>query len=87
MAQLIRNMALLAVLAGGLAACGDDNDQPAPPPPPPPVVVVPPPVAGVEDGFGANFATAYRNNPNTDATDPAPGDVPALSLTTEAVVI
>ena len=81
MTKLMKNAALLALLAGGLAACGSNNTAPTPGP------VVTPPTAKVEDGFGANFATAYRADPNTDAKDPVAGDIIPLDLTKNAVQI
>lgn len=81
MTKLMRNAAFLALLAGGLAACGNNNDTPAPGP------VVTPPAAKVEDAFGANFAAAYRADPNSIAKDPVPGDIIPLDLTKDAVPI
>ncbi len=68
-------------LVGGLAACGNSN-TPSSITQPPPM-----PVAKFEDQFGANFGTAYRADPNTDAKDPMPGDIVPLSLTTDPVAI
>ena len=76
-------IAAVAMVAGGLSACGNSNNTP----PPPPVVVPPPPAPKVEDQFGTNFGIAYRADPNTDAKDPMAGDIIPLSLTTEAVVL
>lgn len=75
-------LAALAIAAGGVSGCGGGTDSPAVTPPP---VVVP--AAKLEDQFGTNFGIAYRNNPNTDATDPASGDIIPLSLTTDPVTI
>ncbi len=81
MANLLRNIALATLLAAALAACGGNDKAPAPP------VVVTPPAAKLEDSFGANFGTAYRADPNTEAKDPAAGDIVPLSLTTEPTTI
>lgn len=81
MRKLIRNTVILSMLAGGLAACGSNNDTSTTGP------VVTPPAAKVEDGFGANFGTAYRADPNSIAKDPAPGDIIPLDLTKNAVQI
>ncbi len=70
-----------ALLVGGLAACGNNNTPTTVTPPPPA------PAAKLEDQFGANFGTAYRADPNTDAKDPMPGDIVPLSLTTDPVAI
>ena len=83
MRKLYWNIAAIAMMAGGLAACGgSDNSVPAPPP-----VVVPPPAPKLEDQFGTNFGVDYRADMNTDAKDPAAGDLIPLSLVTEAVTI
>lgn len=39
------------------------------------------------NGFGTQFAAAYRADPNSEPYTPADGDVPALSLTTEPVPV
>ena len=82
MRNLHWRIAAAALLAGGLAACGGDSSTPAQPPTPAPA-----PAAKLEDQFGTNFGVAYRNNPNTDATDPTAGDIVPLSLTTDAVTL
>ena len=82
MAHLFRKLAAVGLMAAGLAACGGSNSSA----PPAPVVVVPA-APRLEDQFGANFGTAYRADPNTDARDPVAGDIVPLSLTTEAVTI
>lgn len=79
-----RNLVVIGMFGAGLAACGSDNDNAAAPAPP---VVVAPPAPRLEDGFGANFGTAFRASPNTDATDPAAGDLIPLDLTKDAVTI
>jgi hypothetical protein len=81
MNALIKNAVLLALLAGGLSACGSSSDTPNTGP------VVTPPAPKVEDGFGANFGTAYRGDPNAIAKDPVPGDIVPLDLTKDAVQI
>lgn len=76
-------IAAVAMVAGGLSACGNNNYSA----PPPPVVVPPPPAPKVEDQFGTNFGIAYRADPNTDAKDPMAGDIIPLSLTTDPVTL
>ena len=80
MSKSFRNIAIVALLAGTLSACGGDTKTPGGP-------VVVPPAAKVEDGFGANFATAFRADPNSIAKDPVPGDIIPLDLTKHAVPI
>lgn len=75
-------IAAVAMLAGGLAACGDNDKTPTPP-----VVVPPAPAPRVEDQFGTNFGIAFRAEPNTDAKDPMAGDIIPLSLTTDPVTL
>lgn len=82
MRNLHWRLALLAIAAGGISACGGGGSNT---PVTPPVTVTP--AAKLEDQFGANFGVAYRNNPNTEAMDPKPGDIGPLSLTTEPVTI
>jgi hypothetical protein len=77
MAHSLQRIVAVVLLTSGLAACGNDKT------PAPPVVV--PPAPKVEDQFGTNFGADYRNNPNTDAKDAAPGDIVPLSLTTGPV--
>lgn len=81
MRTLYWRLLAVAVAAGGVSACGSSGSTTAAPPP----VVTP--AAKLEDQFGTNFGIAFRNNPNTDATDPAPGDIIPLSLTTDPVAI
>ena len=77
------HLRLLAVglAAATLSACGGGETSTGTVTPP----VVVPPAARFEDQFGTNFGVAYRNAPNTDATDPVASDIVPLSLTTEAV--
>lgn len=82
MSKMIRNVAAVTLIGAGLAACGGGGKSSEPPPP-----VVVPPAPKLEDGFGANFGIAYRNDMNTDAKDPATGDVIPLSLTTDPTAI
>lgn len=81
MAHKLKRLVAVGLLAATLAACGS-NETPAPPPPPPP-----PPPAPVEDQFGAGFGSAFRANPNSDASDPAAGDIIPVSLTAEPVTL
>jgi len=78
-------IAVVVGLAAGLAACGGGGGETAAPPPP--VVVAPPAAAPIEDSFGAGFGTRFRLGLNADATDPVPGDLSPLSLTTEPTTI
>lgn len=72
---------LRSLLAAGsmvvmLAGCGGGgSNTPTPTPTPTPVV-------RPEDQFGNCFATRFRADPNTKATDPVPcPDLPAVTLT------
>lgn len=87
MRSLHWRLAAAAMTVGVLAACGDGNQSTVTPPVTPPPVVVPPPAPKLEDQFGTNFGIAYRADPNTDAKDPAPGDIVPLSLTTDPVAL
>lgn len=75
----IRMRSLIAVAGlAGLGACGNGSTNSIP------QVVPPTPVAKVEDQFGACFATRFRADPNSKATDPVPcPDLAPLSLTTK----
>lgn len=75
-------IAAVAMLAGGLSACGSSNSTA---PVTPPVVV--PPAPKLEDQFGTNFGIAYRGSITAEATDPKAGDIIPLSLTTEPVAL
>lgn len=76
--KITMTTALRSVIAAGalmgLAACDNDDD-----------------VAGggggtaPQDQFGAPFATAFNAGPSDEPVDPAPGDLPPLSLTTDPV--
>lgn len=66
----------------GLAACsggGGDGGGGTPPPPPVPVPV--------QNQFGGVFSAAFATDANAPAgpVDPQPGDLPALSLTTDPI--
>ena len=82
MSKSFRNITFVVLLAGTLSACGSDNNTSDPGGP-----VVAPPAAKVEDGFGANFATAFRADPNSIAKDPVAGDIIPLDLTKDPVPI
>lgn len=86
MSHLLRPLLLVAVATVGLSACGGGgNSTPTTPPVVPPVVV---PVPKIEDQFGSCFATRFRADANTKATDPVPcPDLPPLSLTSKALAI
>lgn len=77
---MIRSILALGVVATCLSACGNGNGGGTTPP-----VVTP--AIKTEDQFGAGFGTRYRADPNTKATDPIPGDLIPLSLTTKPVPI
>lgn len=81
MTKNTKRIIALCLLSAGLAACGSNNTPATPP------VVVPPPAAKLEDQFGVNFGTAYRADPNTEAKDPAAGDIIPLDPTKDAVTI
>jgi hypothetical protein len=90
MRHLLRTTALVGLLAMGVIACDGDGDDgndvvvtpisPAPPPPP---------SGGVrlEDQFGANFGAAFRAAANSDPRDPQPGDLIAVSFTTDPIPV
>lgn len=82
MRKLYWRFAGLAIAAGTVSACGGGSDSPAATTPP---TVTP--AAKLEDQFGANFGTAYRNSPNTEAAEPTATGLAPLSLTTEPVPI
>lgn len=79
MAHTLRKVAALTILTAGLSACDDNKNQSTV------ITPTPAPVAKLEDGFGANFGIAYRADPNTEAKDPAVGDIIPLTLTVEPV--
>lgn len=80
MRPAVRRALLVALMASGLAACGNGSGSDTPAPPPPPVVATP-----QENQFGANFATAYRAANTSAPITPADGDIIPLSLTTNPV--
>jgi|APFEC2959095136_1045048.scaffolds.fasta_scaffold00031_31 hypothetical protein len=83
MNRLIWKFAGIAVLAGGLAACGStDSTAPPVPAPTPPVAAAP-----IEDGFGAGFGTAFRADANSVPRDPVAGDIIPLDLTKDATTL
>ena len=80
MIRTIKSLAVLGVLASGLAACSSGGDSAAV------VVTPPPPAALIEDSQGAGFGTAFRAGANSDpARDPSPGDVIAVNPSAEPV--
>ena len=84
MTRILRTAAVLALIAGGLAACDSGSSNTAvdvTPPAPPPVS------APVEDSLGVAFGVAFRANPNTDPRDPGEADIIPVSFTTEPVAI
>lgn len=88
MRHLLRTSAIALGLVAGLAACdgggggGEVIVTPAPPPPAPP-----PTAPRLEDMFGANFGTAFRAIANSDPRDPLPGDLNAVSFTTDPIPV
>ncbi len=40
-----------------------------------------------EDSFGLSFGAAFRADPNTEPSDPGPGDIIPVSLTSEPINI
>lgn len=39
----------------------------------------------IQDKFGSTFANAFNANANAEPIDPKPGDLPAVSLTTDPI--
>jgi hypothetical protein len=78
----LKRLALIAVGGALLASCGGSDNAAVVTPP-----VVVPPAARIEDGFGANFGTTYRADPNTEARDPAAGDISPVDATKEPTTI
>ena len=74
--RLLRNAAAVALLAGGLAACGGGGGGGG-------GHVVTPPPPSLAAFFGASFEKAFNASAMSEPFDPAPGDIIALSLTTE----
>lgn len=67
------------MLALAMAACsGRDNATASPPP-------TQQPAASFQSQFGAGFAATYDASNSTEAKEPAPTDVPALSGTTNPI--
>ena len=63
-----------------MAACSSSgNNNTASPPP------SPPPAASFQSQFGTSFAATYDTSNTTEAKEPAPGDVPALSNNTNPI--
>ena len=72
---------VLCVSAAALAACGGGGIKVKPGGP------GAGPAAKLEDSFGAGFAAAFQQGPNTDPREPAAGDVIAVSATTDPVPV
>lgn len=83
MRTLFWKIAAITAVAGALAACGSDNA----PAPAPPTTAPPTTAARIEDGFGANFGTAYRADVNSSPRDPVAGDIVPLDLTKDPTTI
>jgi ABC-type glycerol-3-phosphate transport system substrate-binding protein len=85
MTRILIKAAALVALAGGLAACGGGGggggDAVVVTPPPPPAATA------FEDQFGLGFGATYRLAANTDPRDPSPGDLIAVSFTTDPVPV
>lgn len=84
MHKMLWKIAAVTVVSAGLAACGDNNTTAAPPAPTTPPVAAAP---RVEDGFGTNFGTLFRADPNTVARDAVPADIAPLDLTKNPTTI
>ncbi|MBC7667882.1 hypothetical protein [Caulobacter sp. DWR2-3-1b2] len=80
MIRILRNIAVIGLLAASVAACGGGGGGGGG------SVAVTPPTASppsIQSAFGAGFATLFNAGPNTDPAKPTTGDVIALSLTTD----
>ena len=62
-----------------MAACSSGNNTTATPPP------ATPPAASLQSQFGTSFAATYDTSNTTEAKEPAPTDVPALSNSTNPI--
>jgi hypothetical protein len=82
MTKNTKRIIAICLASAALADCGGSNNTPPAPP-----VAVTPPAAKLEDQFGAGFGTAFRADPNTEAKDPAPGDVNPVDPTREPITI
>jgi len=79
---------LLLALGAGLASCGSNNNNTVTTPPPIATPPAPPvQVAKQEDQFGSVFATDFRAMMNGEPATVNDGDIVAISLTTEPVMI
>jgi hypothetical protein len=75
MIRILRNIAVIGLLAASVAACGGSGGGGS--------VTVTPPVTNpptIQSAFGAGFATMFNAGPNTDPVNPSTSDVIALSL-------
>ena len=82
MTKNTKRIIAICLASAALAACGGSNNTPPAPP-----VAVTPPAAKLEDQFGAGFGTAFLADPNTEAKDPAPGDLNPVDLLREPITI
>lgn len=79
----LKYVALLGLLA--LAACdGGNNGGVYGGTTTPPTTTSPSPTP-LEAAFGTKFATAFKASVTTDPVDVAPGDITAVSLTTDPI--
>ncbi len=69
----------VALLPLAMAACSDRAGSGTTPTPTP----TPTPTASFQSKFGTSFVGYFEAGNTTEPRDPQPGDVPALSLTTE----
>lgn len=66
-------------LLTGLSACSGGGDGSVSPP------SDPPPIGAAR--FGAGFAAGFAKTPNSDPANPVPGDIIALSFTTDPLEV
>lgn len=86
--SLLRFVMTTAVIVP-LAACGSNKKRDEVIVPPPTSTPAPPPPVGTAslESLGATFAGLFRAGNDTEPRDPAEGDLPPISFTTEPVDI
>lgn len=89
MKRLLLKFAMTAVVVVSLAACGKSNKRDEVVVAPPASAPAPPPPVGATalESISAAFAAFFRASSDTEPRDPAEGDLPPVSFTTEPVDI